>query len=64
VKLVYVDLPVIAVQRTALMVADEADLKQQLAEREKQFKALPYETKTVKDKGGKTEYHQLSPEWD
>lgn len=66
-SLIYVDVPVVAVERVAFVVKDEADLKAQLAEREASFRAQPFTTKPQRVKGadGKEvlSFHQLSPDW-
>jgi hypothetical protein len=61
---VYVDLPVLATERHCLVIVDEADLKQQLAEREAALRTAPYVAKPQRDKQGKLITYQLNKDWD
>lgn len=71
-KLAYVDLPTVVLVRTALVVADESDLRLQVDARVDAFKAAapqasPKFDQAKKDEGdvkkGDLVFHELSKDW-
>ncbi len=61
--LVYVDIPVIATERHAIIVNDEADLKSKLLKREEEFRKISLVYKPLRDKAGKIQFYDLSKDW-
>jgi hypothetical protein len=63
-KTVYVTHTVLTTARFCLVVADEDDLKAQLAQREAAVRAQPFVAKPDRDKAGKPQFFELSKDWD
>lgn len=62
-NLVYVERTIITTEIHAMIVIDDADLKSQLEQHEASIRDFKYVGKSVKDKSGKTVFHQLSSNW-
>lgn len=63
-KTIYVTHTVLTTARFCMVVKDEADLKQQLADREAAVRAAPFVSKPDRDKSGKPAFFELSKDWD
>lgn len=62
--MVYVDVPAITTCRYALFVTSEGDLKQKLADHERNFRQQELTYKPERDKSGKIKMTELSSDWD
>ena len=63
--LIYVERSVVTVERVAMIVDDEADMKKQLAAHELQLlRDFKYVAKAERDKAGKLALNELNKDWD
>lgn len=63
--LIYVERSSIVTERVAMIVADEADMKRQLAAHELQLlRDFKYVAKVDRDKAGRLALNELNKDWD